>query len=322
MINSKDKVLELQSLIVQRILPLIDNDYVLYGLPYYTNIGDILIWNGEKELLKRIPYKCLGVCSLHEIPQFKLKKDTIILITGGGYWGDVWRDAFENMLNAIQGYKENKIIFLPASIYYADEDIMRQDAQYMSDFKHLTICVRDKVSFEYVNRHFSNHAILVPDMAFYINASYLKQWIKPTLDKVLYLKRIDKELVDGSLVINENNIDIHDWPTMDEEMSLIENICYKVLYRTNRLGKYKYLTVFSKRFRNFIYNSILRHIMTKRGVQFISSYKKVYTTRLHVLILSVLLDKEVILIDNSTGKLSAFYHTWLKNLNSVSEYKK
>lgn len=46
-------------------------------------------------------------------------------------------------------------------------------------------------------------------------------------------------------------------------------------------------------------------------------YSIVYTTRLHVLILSALLEKKIFLIDNTTGKLNSFYNTWLKDLDNI-----
>ena len=61
--NSEEKIKQLSSIVRERIIPLIDHDYVLYGLPYYSNIGDTLIWEGELELLKEVPYKCRGICA-------------------------------------------------------------------------------------------------------------------------------------------------------------------------------------------------------------------------------------------------------------------
>ena len=43
----------LQQLLEATLLPLINEDYVLLDLPYHSNIGDILIWQGELELLKK-----------------------------------------------------------------------------------------------------------------------------------------------------------------------------------------------------------------------------------------------------------------------------
>jgi pyruvyl transferase EpsO len=62
--------------------------------------------------------------------------------------------------------------------------------------------------------------------------------------------------------------------------------------------------------------------MLSRGVKFITSYRKVYTTRLHVMILSVLLGKEVQYINNNNGKLEALYNTWLRDCEGVSKFKR
>lgn len=64
--------------------PLITHDYVLLDLPYYDNIGDTLIWEGTKEFLKTLPYRCLYYASKDSFRYRKLSVDTIILLSGGG----------------------------------------------------------------------------------------------------------------------------------------------------------------------------------------------------------------------------------------------
>lgn len=41
MISFKEKILQLKGYIEEALLPLIDNDYVLWDLPYHNNIGDL-----------------------------------------------------------------------------------------------------------------------------------------------------------------------------------------------------------------------------------------------------------------------------------------
>ena len=89
MINYPPQLENLKELIRKELASRIDADYVLWGLPYHTNIGDTLIWEGELEFLKSIPHKCLGTCGWNEYAFEPLKEDTIILIHGGGYFGDV-----------------------------------------------------------------------------------------------------------------------------------------------------------------------------------------------------------------------------------------
>ena len=45
-------------LLEDRLLPLIDRDYVFLDLPYHPNVGDTLIAFAAKRLLKKSPFKC------------------------------------------------------------------------------------------------------------------------------------------------------------------------------------------------------------------------------------------------------------------------
>lgn len=55
----QEKIEELRKIIKDNIEPLITSDYVHLDNPYHGNIGDILIWEGERQFLSSIKYKCL-----------------------------------------------------------------------------------------------------------------------------------------------------------------------------------------------------------------------------------------------------------------------
>lgn len=321
--NYIEKISELKSIIAKEVSPLITSNYVLWGLPYYPNIGDTLIWEGELDFLKLIPYKCIGVCGWDEYQKVPLKEDTIILITGGGYMGDVWRKAWDNVMNTIELYPKNPIVILPNTIYYNDHNVMHSDAERMSKLKKLTICVRDKVSYQIAKENFKNDVRLVPDMAFHIPLKYLNQWRLPETNKILFLKRIDKELGAVEVNLKAENIDIRDWPTIDGKASMGERVFYKskvISYKTKR--NFTFLHSMTEWIEHRLGYYVYRKSMTKKGVQFVSAYKEIFTTRLHVMILSVLLGKKVYFIDNSYGKLSSFYSAWLEDCDDVESYTK
>lgn len=52
MMRAKEKIERLRAEIEKQLIPLIDSDYVLWDLPYHTNIGDTLIWQGEWNFLR------------------------------------------------------------------------------------------------------------------------------------------------------------------------------------------------------------------------------------------------------------------------------
>ena len=73
----------LRKKISDALTPLITHDYVLLDLPYYDNIGDTLIWEGTREFLKTLPYKCLYYASKDSFRYRELPPEAIILLSGG-----------------------------------------------------------------------------------------------------------------------------------------------------------------------------------------------------------------------------------------------
>lgn len=313
--NFLEKKRQLAKLIEDSLFSLIDRDYVLYGLPYYNNIGDTLIWNGELEFLKKVPHKCVGVCGWNSYPNTKLPDNILILITGGGYFGDLWRNAMEAVLKGIGRNRNNKIIFLPSTVYYQDSNLLKSDVEYLSRFTDFTICTRDMVSYDFARENFKNNVVLVPDMAFYMNERFLERWRKKKASKnVLYFKRADKECPEEVYVIPEVDYDTHDWLPMEQSLRA-ERLVYKLLKHTGHF--YRFGKNVPLKAQTWIYRNIYRRLMTRLGVQQLSSYNKIYTTRLHAMILGVMLGREVIMVDNKFNKLSTFYNTWLRDCDNV-----
>ncbi len=301
------KIEELCCEINKQLAPLIDNDYVLWDLPYYTNIGDTLIWAGTESFLNNIPTQCLSKYSYQTFKYEKLPKDTIILLQGGGNFGDLWRMHQDFRLKIIELYPNNKIIILPQSIYYQDKDVLVKDAELMSRHSNLTICVRDKKSLEILTSYFyKNNLMLVPDMAFYIDQNFLLQNSVNCIDRILYLKRTDIELFKSDAYITEDKskVEVRDWPTI--ETTPFQFRIFDVLTRLH-LNKIA----------NYLFINYLKRYLLKKGVKFLSQYKKIYTTRLHVAILSILLNKTCVFFDNSYGKNKALYETWLEDLDNL-----
>jgi pyruvyl transferase EpsO len=52
-------------------------------------------------------------------------------------------------------------------------------------------------------------------------------------------------------------------------------------------------------------------LTSEYAIDFMSQYDEVYSTRLHGGILAMLLGKKVHMIDNTYGKISSLYNTWL-----------
>lgn len=308
-INSK--IIQLRTLIEEALVPLIDADYMFLDLPYYQNVGDILIWEGTEQFLEKLPYNCLYRASYDTFVPQEIASDVVIIMQGGGNFDDIWKEHQQFRLSIIQHYSKNRIIILPQSVHYDDADNLRKDAQIMKEHSNLIICARDRVSYKILEENnFCKNILLLPDMAFCIHEDFIRQYrAEKTLKKTLFVKRGDKEFMKSNIyekrIGKRSNLIVQDWPSYENP-------------NDETINKFWQLKDYGKRTEYIHYaDKVLRPYLLKQGIGFISAYHKIYTTRLHVAILCVLLHKPVYIFDNSYGKNRTFYETWLIDTRGI-----
>ena len=316
-----NKINNLKLIIDEVLAPEITNDYIYLDLPYYTNIGDTLIWEGTKEFLRSLPYKCLYASDMNYFVEQSISSNTIILLQGGGNFGDLYREHTNFRKKIIQLYPQNKVIILPQSVYYENEQNLLNDIIFYSKYKNVLICTREQFSYQFIKSKFlHNRVLLMPDLAFYINIT--KFQISSSLSSTtLFLKRQDSELVlDGKYHVIPDNSEIYDWPTFTNVSPKIKiiDVIFRCLKLIALIGGIKW----KNKLEDIKRDSFYRKEYVQIGVDFLSKYDVIYTTRLHALILAVLLDKRVFIYDNLTGKLINFYNTWLLEFYNINVIEK
>lgn len=316
------KIAELRDSISNQLSPLIPGDYILMDAPYYRNVGDVLIWEGIRDFCSQLPGRNLGTSNMTTALFPDLSPDVTILLTGGGNFGDLWR-IFQNFrLEVIRRYPQNRILILPQSVWYENQELIKSDAEILSRHSDLHLCARDTYSFGFFSKHFKECNIhLVPDMAFFINPKTLTKYRQTATPRKLYLKRSDKELVENTIIANPGEeFDIHDWKTYekhDKGLTLLQPFL-SIAYRTRNKPILNKLTALIA---NKIADKLVRERLVKAGIKFLSPYSEIITTRLHTMILGIMLGIPVKIIDNKTGKLSSFYETWLNDTDIATPLK-
>ncbi len=296
-------------IISDNLVSLITDDYILIDLPYHSNIGDSLIWLGEECFLKTLPYRCLYRASRLSFEYRELPRNVIILFHGGGNFGDIYEAHGEFRRRVMKMYPNNKIIILPQTVYYNRYIPIRGESQQYRNHKNTYILARDRYSYDFLKRYgFSDKVLMVPDMAFWIERSMLKTINIRQTEKILLFKRGDGEQTDLREIyksIEKEQYEEKDWPLWrgyDPYLSTLnEYVENNKMDEANKFAKDIYMPS-----------------RIKTGVEFISSYKMVYSNRLHGAILSILLDKPVTIIDNSYGKNANFYDAWLKGWRDIN----
>jgi len=320
--NRGDLIERLHRLLDEQLRPLVMADYVLLDCPYHANIGDTLIWEGELAFLKNLPHRMLAYGSMSTWLFPRLKPGTVILLHGGGNFGDLWPGVQDFRLRVIETYPDHPIVIFPQTVHYRDSQRSLADAERMARHPNLTICARDRRSYAYLETHFRNRLLLLPDMAFCIPPERLMRYAcHPVRQEPLWLKRTDQELGSAERPVGlAASVLPHDWPTLDRRTCATWWV-YKLSGVCDRLSRYSWGRTLARgcaRWADIMAFRNLRPGNVRTGVRFLTQYGALYTTRLHGAILGILLHKkEIVLIDNNYGKNSSFYETWLQEMPSV-----
>lgn len=297
---------------------LITNDYILLDLPYFANVGDILIWQSTIDILETLPYKCLYSCSKDSYIKPSIPTDTIIIFMGGGNFGDLWKSHQIFRYRVLNDFPNNKIIQLPQSVWFNSEQNIKQDAVIFS--KHIgdiTICLREQQSYDLIKSHYKSvNALLLPDLvlSFDVNKYIKKNNIHIQEKKeAIFIKRQDIEKNNNDNFKYLTDVEIADWPCMQKK-----TIPTRIIEMIIKIIHFLHLpTNMRKHLLDFCYKHILKDIYLKIGIKFIGQYKNVFSTRLHAAILSCLLEKKTYLFDNSYRKCSGVFNLWMKNYPNI-----
>lgn len=273
----------------------------LLGTPLHGNLGDHLIAEAEKQFFEDflpqynfvdIPMPVYSKCKK------KLKSlvcnDDIIVISGGGWLGNLWLHNENYVRNMIKSFPNNKIIIMPQTIFYEDNENGRKEMEITKEIynshKDLRFCLRDKKSYDYVTKHILKNnnfsCYLLPDMALtYKNDLDLKDNRKDAL--VCFRKDREKVLSD------------------EEAQKVREYIWSKGLDTWDTTTVYLYGISLKQR-KKAIESKIMEY----------SKAKIIVTDRLHSMIFAAISHTPCVALDNVTAKVSGVYE-WIKNLKYI-----
>lgn len=272
----------------------------LLDIPNYRNIGDYLIFFGELNYFKKNRIKLNSISSKDNFDSSLIQKGDIILLHGGGNFGDLYIDHTNFRNKIVKKFSQNKILILPQTIYFKDKEKLKKTSNIFSTHNNLTIFARDKVSLDIFKTNFKKNTILLhKDFAYDLNLKKNKDSTK--IQNILFLKRTDEE-------------------SKFTLFALKFNIVYSDWFNLKRFNYWNLIHIIFRIFRNFLskkqYTRILMKyskLIVKYNVEKIRKYDLIITDRLHGLILADLLNIKVIAVDNSYSKIKNYYDSWLKN---------
>lgn len=155
--------------------------FVLIGSPAHGNLGDQAIAISETKFIH--DYKNDEILFEIPTPLYKThrqylkkhcKSEDLIIISGGGWMGNLW-DHNEIMIrNIIEDYPMNQIIIFPQTLYYTDDDkgrmVLQTTKSVFQNHKNVYLTVRDNNSYNIAQEQLGlndDHLLFCPDMVLY-----------------------------------------------------------------------------------------------------------------------------------------------------------
>lgn len=148
---------------------------IVIGSPNHGNLGDIAITYATLELLKSLyPDDNVFDITMDEFPFEKdaiynaIKPQDIIILQGGGNFGNIYPDDEMIRRCVISGFKNNKIIMFPQSVYFSPDENGKKELEISSKLygenKNLYLLARDKDSLNIIRKNFNASCELLPDV--------------------------------------------------------------------------------------------------------------------------------------------------------------
>lgn len=301
--------LNLPELIHQTLGPLIPAGapLALFDFPNHANVGDSAIWLGEQDYLKRRQPRssiiwAADISLSNAIPLPALPVDCVILIHGGGNFGDIWPHHHQHRERVLARYPGHRIIQLPQSIHFDDPTNLEHCRRIFSAHPDCHLIVRDHPSFNTAKHIVGDRAYLCPDMAL-----HLPGYPRPVQPRheIVALMRTDKEKKrQAETPADEHDLLIVDWLEeprtlsirIDEHLTRLQNQYPRRLPALQGLHQRLYERLAAERMR--------------RGSALLASGKVVITDRLHAHVLCMLMGIPHVVLDNTYGKIANVRSAW------------
>ncbi len=286
---------------------------VFFDYPLLLNVGDLLINLGTECFLSDHNIHIWKRFSADDMPESirGMDDDVIIICQGGGNFGDLWSRHHPGRESLLAYFPRNRIILLPQSVHFDSPDRLQKSMERFRSHGNCHIFARDNRSLDILQHAGVHQSSAMPDMAQYLWGILLPDTHPVYESQPMRFVRRDKEAKTYAALEGEGNA-LHtvDWrEILTLSTHRIARLILKAIDLQNRMGFHaqKYWQW------RFVQDKAIRD-----GVRYLSRFRKIYTNRLHGMILGLLLSREVCAFDNSYGKLSSYRESWLSGMDDLN----
>lgn len=274
-------------------------------IPVHDNIGDLLIMLGTVRFFQDQGLAPATVSNTYYFKHEWVQPGDVLVFHGGGNFGDIYGNIHELREKLIAAFPGNRVVLMPQTVFFSSPEARAQSAAVLSRHPDLHLFVRDTVSERYA-REFTDKVYLVPDMAHHL---YPIRHSGGAAQGNVRIQRVDPEKPKTPESLRGLPIrTTTDWVDVIGDERKLMTLFAKLEWRFDRYGWDRALT----RLALWFWVPVSRRFMGK-AVRLFADHETIVTDRLHGHILSCLMDKKNIVIDNSYGKNSTYMNQWTAN---------
>lgn len=284
--------------IIERWIPR-GSELAIVDVPVHRNVGDMFILAASARLFEALGCRVIYRASVRDYRTFAARKaigrDTVVVGLGGGNFGDLYPRYQAHRERVVRDFPRNRLVILPQTIHFADQDARERTRQLLSTHADLRIAVRDPASLE-IARSMATEAALLPDLVETYGPRLSASPAHAASDGKLVMMRRDREqgrAGDAGI----------DWPDVFPEYRARLTLTGTLMMAAG--GTFS--CALHTRWQGYA-ESLLA-----RAVGRMATAAHVETDRLHAAIVARLAGRPVTLVDNAYGKLSAYYNAWWTN---------
>ena len=274
--------------------------FLLLMTPQYVNYGDHAIAEAEKNYLKtHCPHVKIVEVNTNFLELwfafFKkhVTKKDILLITGGGFMGDLW-PGLQNMAERIiSSFPENPIVFFPQTIHFSQfAEPFQQFRSLILKHPHIIIFAREEKTFSLLREHLvperKENCFLIPDMVLSYHLPF--QPARHGSSTALFCIREDHERI-----------------LSPEAVEKMKNLLFEKGMKIQPIRMARSHMEFPVWLRSFF---------LKKKFSEYASGEFLITDRLHGMVFAVITGTPCLVFDNVSKKISMVYQ-WIREMPGV-----
>jgi pyruvyl transferase EpsO len=281
------------------------SDVAIVDVPVHRNLGDLFILAATRRLLAEM--QCQVVYSVgardYRVASARraIAPGVIIVGLGGGNFGDLYPKYQRLREQVIRDFAGHRIVVLPQTLHFRNVETLGQCVERLGRHGDLCIAARDMASYE-MARQITPHVALMADIVDVVGPGLVanrgdrrpaaaRRFLAP--DGTLVLHRRDAERGAGLTVG-------YDWPDLFPGYAARLAVAAALMPLVP--------AGLSARLHERWASMAMVHLLDTVGIMRHAS--RVVTDRLHAAILARLAGRPVALLDNSNGKIAAYYEAW------------